>query len=548
MKGSWGKSARDSWRKKEKRERHKLGFKDMINKIRGKNNEGCMKPVFSFSKSVLGDLHKLKKKPCQDYSASFDEENEKYHIAIVADGHGSAECFRSAFGSKTAVEVALNTLKSFADEILEKADLEKKFYDDIFSNSLYRKGLIRQQTDTIIREWKSRVEADFKNNPPTEEELLKAELSEKTNLNIPHIYGTTLIAALWLPECLIVVHQGDGRCVVFYDDGTVDQPVPWDDRCIGTAVTSMCDTDAEGRIRHYVLNFNDKKAIACYLGSDGVEDAYRDTYDEKGKFCMGDMGGVYTFYKYLTCEIIEQGQCQIEPFLEQMLLKFSAEGLFSRTGSGDDVSVAGIVNVEVVQKYCKQFKQDIQVYDLKEKLFWKEDELRGKTRKHGILLKRMNDSKGETLKAQEDIAKIEKALETCLDTRSELENNIQKAKLDIQEFDKAYAESETKLNSGLYDEFLRTIRMDKFTADYKRKKERDLLQNQLNNLIEKQNKCVEKLDNLQRNKDSTVDSLRQFEDKLAEAKKKFEEYDENYQRIENECKQLQNEIDKVLNQ
>lgn len=552
---------------KHKTECHKSMDTDNSKKIE------CLNPIFSFHKSVPGNLHILKNRPCEDYSISFSEENGKYHIAIVADGHGSAECFRSDFGSKTAVEVALDTFKKFAADILEDPDLEKQFYDKLFSDPRYKKTIIRQQTDAIIREWKRRVEEHYVNNPPTKEELQKAEIAENANLNIPHIYGTTLIAVLWLPECVIVVHQGDGRCVVFYDDGTVDQPVPWDDRCIGTAVTSMCDADAESHIRSKVLNLNDeKKAIACYLGSDGVEDAYRDTYDEKGLYCMGDMGGVYAFYKNLTCEIIEQGQHQIEPFLEQMLKVFSAEGLFSRTGSGDDVSVAGIVNVEAIQKYCKQFKQDIQVYDLKEKLFWKEDELRGKTRKHGILLKRMNDAEAEIPKVQTEIVKLEKEIalwvekqsdterkiqelkdeiqERCSFKREDENNDIQNSKLILQEMERAYKESEEKGESGLKAKIEEG--WVKFKEIVSKKDERKQLQNTLKLRYDKkiinQKECIEKIEKLKQEKETATDSLQQSKEKFAEAEKKFKEFDENYRRIENECKQIQNEIDNILNQ
>lgn len=537
--------------------------------------EDSFKPVISYCGKVRGDLHKLKNKPCEDYSASCSEKSGKYHIAIVADGHGSNECFRSAFGSKTAVEVTLEIFENFADTILQNSDTEKKFYDDIFLNSRYQSTIIRQLTDSIISEWSDRVEEDYEKNPPTEEELQKAELAEKAKLNIPHIYGTTLIAALWLPECLIVVHQGDGRCVIFYDDGTANQPVPWDERCIGTAVTSMCDEDAATRIRHYVLNLSEKKVIACYLGSDGVEDAYRDTYDEKGPYCMGDMGGVYTFYKNLTCQLIDKGYDQFKIYLDQMLPEFSANGLFSRTGSGDDVSVAGIVDVEAAKKFYDQFMRDIKVYELEEQLFWKEDELQGKTRKHGILLKRMNEAKDEIPKAKEAIADIEKQIESWSGKQVELESKIQKSEQEFQNYsstkqlevkneiqkskheliklEQAYVALESESKEGRGDKgwkiaekaqnVIETIR-NVFNCTLR---QRDSLKSQRDKMAEKYKECIDKIDKLHSEMESAKDYLHQAEEKFAEAKKKFEEYDQNYQRISNEGQQIKDEIAKVLN-
>ena len=542
--------------KKGKRERHKL---NMLEIRLGNTKENCSEPIFSFSKSVLGDLHKLKNRPCEDNSASYSEENGKYHIAVVADGHGSAECFRSKLGSQIAAEVAVEFLQSFAKDFIKRFDamLQSKettsetaskpekeledFHDGFFEPK------IRPLTDTIIAEWNDRVEADYETNPPTKEELGKAGLSEGAIFD-PHFYGTTLIAALWLPECLIIIHQGDGRCVVFYNDGTMDQPVPWDERCIGTAVTSMCDNDAITHIRHKILDFRKKKAIACYLGSDGVEDAYRDTYDEKGLYCMGNMGGVYAFYKNLTCQIIEKGQNQIDNYLEEMLPIFSAEGLFSRTGSGDDVSVAGIVDVEAVKKFNVQFERDIKVYDLKEQLFWKEDELRGKMRKHGILLKRMNEAQEEITKTKAAIDKIAKEEDLCLKEQSKLENDIQRITIELQEFERDCAESEVDLNDGKFDKILRTIGLDRLTANHNRDKERNSLQARYHEIIEKQSKCSDELEKLRQKNDSAVNSLHQIEKKHSEAKEKFEEYDANYKRIEKECLLIKEEIDKVLKQ
>ena len=53
--------------------------------------------------------------PCEDSSVSYSAEDGKYHIAIVADGHGSKKCFRSNEGSKIATEVAMECLQQFAE-------------------------------------------------------------------------------------------------------------------------------------------------------------------------------------------------------------------------------------------------------------------------------------------------------------------------------------------------------------------------------------------------------------------------------------------------
>ena len=390
--------------------------------------------IYAFHQTVRGKMHLVKERPCEDCSGSFSEKNGKYYIAVVADGHGSNECFLSRIGSKIAVDVALDALKNFADSIsVVKTDLLAEHSQP---------SILRQLTDCIVSRWCDRVEEHFgalldslnseedidiclqriDGYPFSDVELQEVKNSKRAKIKPTNFYGTTLMAALWLPDdVLVIVHQGDGRCDVFYDDGTVDQPVPWDSRCIGTAVTSMCDDDAANRIRFCVIRLfsedqkteKSRKVIACYLGSDGVEDAYRDSYDEKEPFCMGNMGGVHTFYKDMTCQIIEKGSDKFESYLEEMLPEFSDTGKFSNTGSGDDVSVAGIVDLKAVQNHIKDYEHEIRIYELGEQLFWKEEELRSKMRKHRILKSRMDDAKGELSKIEDSIFSSKEKVKTA---------------------------------------------------------------------------------------------------------------------------------------
>ena len=78
-----------------------------------------------------------------------------------------------------------------------------------------------------------------------------------------------------------------------------------------------------------------------------------------------------------------------------MLSEFTEKGRFSRTGSGDDVSVAGIVDLEAIKPFTEKYENEVKLYAVDEDLFWKEEENRGKTRKHGMLKKRAEEAKIE---------------------------------------------------------------------------------------------------------------------------------------------------------
>ena len=56
----------------------------------------------SFHFTSIGASHIKKGTVCQDFSASV--ETEKYKLAVVSDGHGGADYFRSDRGSRFAAE------------------------------------------------------------------------------------------------------------------------------------------------------------------------------------------------------------------------------------------------------------------------------------------------------------------------------------------------------------------------------------------------------------------------------------------------------------
>lgn len=380
-----------------------------------------MSQMFTFHKSVRGQGHILRDLPCEDSSASYTSEDGRYHIAIIADGHGQRKSFRSKFGSQTAADVALECLKGFADVTLGTAEGEARFYQDILTNPRYRQMTLRQVTNTILANWSDRIFEDYYTNPPSEEELGEYAEYFQEQAHIPQIYGTTLIAALKLPGCLILVQQGDGRCVVFYTDGSVDQPIPWDSRCEGNVTTSMCDEDATDSFRHCVIDTAQKPVAACYVGSDGVEDAYR------------SHEGTHTFYKDLTCELVNRSETDFDAYLDEMLPEFSAYGRFSKAGSMDDVSISGIVDLEAAGELAPNYGLEVHKFCLSEDLFWKEDELRSKMRAHGILHKRMVEAQARFEQGKKYLRELERELQVTISQLGTLRERIQRTKQELQE-------------------------------------------------------------------------------------------------------------------
>ena len=72
--------------------------------------------------TVIGDSHIRKGIVCQDSSGTVV--TDKFAIAVVADGHGSAKHFRSDVGSRIAVKITTKLLKNY----MNRPDFKEQFF------------------------------------------------------------------------------------------------------------------------------------------------------------------------------------------------------------------------------------------------------------------------------------------------------------------------------------------------------------------------------------------------------------------------------------
>lgn len=390
---------------------------------------------YVFNITERGFLHIKKGIPCEDSSGSFEDNGGEYAIAVVADGHGDPACFRAEKGSQFAVTACIESLKEFAEAVLgnnqdgsTSALLEKLSYGKSAEN------VLRQLTNSIISRWGQLVSEDISSNPCTDEEYelagAMADVYRKGD-KLLHIYGTTLIAALLVCNYLILIQQGDGRCDVFYEDGTVDQPIPWDDRCFENVTTSLCDSDVVTSFRHCVVPVDKRKAIACFLTSDGVEDS----------FTNEPMDGVHTFNRGLCAMYFTAGQGH---FLEEL---HSILPGFSESGSGDDISIAGIFDIEKIGALLPYFAELNARYELVDTRVALENKVHSMTRKHGILLQESEKAKRVLEEKKSEIVLIERRLAELKEIEVQLNAEIEQIMLDIEETKKIQKETQTSIDS-----------------------------------------------------------------------------------------------------
>jgi serine/threonine protein phosphatase PrpC len=241
-------------------------------------------------------------------------------MAVVADGHGDEKCFRSAKGSKFAAESARNCISSFLRQN-KKTPAETQ---------------IRQLVISIVKTWNDAVNKDFTASPFGSAEFagLSDEIKTKyrTGDYYRHAYGTTLIAVVLCDTYYFGFHIGDGKCTVLRNNGTFEQPILWDERCYLNVTTSVCDDDAAERARIIVSK---ELPAAVFLCSDGLDDCYPVNDNEKY---------LYNFYCKIALEFLDNDFGKTYSNLKELFPKLSQKG------SGDDTSVAAILDMNTLRK------------------------------------------------------------------------------------------------------------------------------------------------------------------------------------------------------
>ena len=301
-------------------------------------------PWQSFSASVIGSSHIKHGTDIQDRAASYD--NAKLSLAVVADGHGADECFRSAQGAKIAVTCAVKALHDFINE------LEPRFTAGFLhkasppSHEEFEK-LLRGLVNHIVARWHDGVDRHVQAEPFSNEELEKAGEKYRPRYEAGELcakaYGATLIAAAVTKHYWFGIHIGDGRFTVLYRDGGFDQPVPWDEKCFLNQTTSICDDDAAERARVY-FSFHHEKAppAAVFLCSDGVDDNYPVEENEQHLFKL---------YRTIALTFAEDGFSSTVKQIKDLAASFATKG------KGDDTSIAGIVDMDGIQHAASLWRE-----------------------------------------------------------------------------------------------------------------------------------------------------------------------------------------------
>lgn len=281
----------------------------------------------AFHMSERGESHLHDGRVCQDSSASFSDECGT--VAVVSDGHGGCDYVRSQIGSAMACEAAVKNIRRLFENISPEAFLAEP---DM---------MLTQLEAAIINDWNESVRSHYEANPFTEEELdcvsEKAGAAYFSGHRIERAYGATLIAAAVTRDYWFGIQIGDGKCVAFDEAGICTQPIPWDEKCFLNKTTSICGSDALRDYRHF---YSEKIPTAVFMGSDGIDDSFKNEED------------MYDFYKTILYAFSISDYTQAVDELKAYLPRLSKEG------SADDVSIAAWMDMDALKSVVDKIKAE----------------------------------------------------------------------------------------------------------------------------------------------------------------------------------------------
>lgn len=353
-----------------------------------------VRALWTVCQTVRGASHKRQGKVCQDSSCKGGGADEAWRIAVVSDGHGDPSCMRSDRGSRLATSVAYDCLREFA----EAASMEWVRVESPYENLLVparQAMVIRRITDAIVTRWRRAVLKDLSDEPLTEDELSQADKaladSYRRGECLEHIYGATLVGALWMEDVLVLLQQGDGVCLVMHEDGSFEEPVPEDPNCFDNVTSSLCDADVADAIRYSVFLTRDDPIQACLLATDGVANS------------VSGEEGIVCFAKEILRDLSEARD--IESFEAQFPEKLDS---LSENGNGDDVSAALIVDVNAAHRLSERFAQDLDAWHSRVLAAALKEKLVSMERKHMILAERAEDALDERARLESELGGLNK--------------------------------------------------------------------------------------------------------------------------------------------
>ena len=272
-----------------------------------------------FTKTEIGHSHISTGKRCQDFSASYNDEERT--IVTACDGHGGNVYIRSHLGAKFASTAVIDVLREIERTAFYKAKKE---------------AVIENIRLNVLCRWNALVEGHLSKNPIRMHEV--SELTEAEILSLRKnpikAYGTTLNAAMILGTKLICVSIGDGGCFLVKSGVVTPAFAEDEDEPVANITYSLCQDDA---FSHLQVSVHE---LSAYDGAVVCTDGMINPYQSLSNFSTGLIAPA-------IATLTAGNAKSLEAFVAQV---------GTRLGTGDDVSLGILVKDKLSSRIYKHTK------------------------------------------------------------------------------------------------------------------------------------------------------------------------------------------------
>lgn len=302
--------------------------------------------------------------PSVSVSVELKPHANPFLLICVSDGHGSAPHFWSDKGAEFAIQSAVELLSASIDKVLltlESKDYKKanknlaksyvkrwcrKCFEYLSSIELdYLKDKIKEievQEPEVAKQYLDelhdlkKITKDYKDivlkNPHLTEEHQKAIsnlVTEFSKLSLKEIFGCTAVIYFQVKGTPVwyAFKIGDSDLFVDFGEGFV-KPIKDDPKCFLNETTSLCNLKAYDSFCFPEEEFLGKAPSSVFASSDGVANSFSsEEYLSR-------------FYGQIQFSFNEDGEFIGERDIKNYIPELSEKG------SGDDVTIAGIVTYD----------------------------------------------------------------------------------------------------------------------------------------------------------------------------------------------------------
>jgi len=262
--------------------------------------------------SAAGSSHVRRGIPNQDSHGWRKLEGQPGALLLaVADGHGSSRSFRSAEGSRLAVEACLELLAELGAQLGLEPTAAKRALEVEFP--------LR-----CVNLWRRKVGAHLAANPFPELGAAAARPpDEAAREDASHVaYGTTLLATIITPMWGAALQLGDGDQVWLGPGMGPTMPTAASSPVLGDETDSLCSRRPESLMRVSFRRFDEGPPEFVLLATDGYSKSFSDP--------LAVVKAAEDIHQALS----SQGRAAIAGALGEWLKESASDN-----GSGDDTTV-----------------------------------------------------------------------------------------------------------------------------------------------------------------------------------------------------------------